>query len=265
VTEDAYASESLDALQDCYLHFCRLIGREGRVTWAEERDVAWVMTPIPLPGFNRIIRIRMDADHADARIREISERFRTAGVRPTWWLDGRSTPMDLGDRLMRMGHLSETVPAMRGEASDVPELALPSGVTLAWADDPGPLGEAMNVIAAGFGMPAELGDALADLMAPIARPDHPARTVVARLDGTPVAAAQGILTGAAVAIFNVATLEAARGRGIGAAVTVAVLRDAIERGARFGVLESSAMGHSVYRRIGFRDIASLQVYGWPGS
>jgi predicted GNAT family acetyltransferase len=123
----------------------------------------------------------------------------------------------------------------------------------------------MRVVAAGFGMPHELGSRMEDLMAPLARPDSPVRTVVARLDGRLVASAQGIDVGAAVAIYNVATLEEARGRGIGAAVTMAVVREAMAGGARFGVLESSAMGHAVYQRIGFRDIASLRVYGPPES
>jgi ribosomal protein S18 acetylase RimI-like enzyme len=80
-----------------------------------------------------------------------------------------------------------------------------------------------------------------------------------------VASAQGIDIGRAVGIYNVATLEEARGQGIGAAVTVAVLRDAMARGAAFGVLESSDLGHPVYERIGFRDVAAFQVYGRPES
>ena len=259
--ENAELTESLDPLQDGYLSFCRLLGHKSGMSWGEEPDIAWAMTPLPLRGFNRIVRVRLDADRADGRIRETADRYEAAGVRPTWWIDPLSTPADLGERLERRGLVSETVPAMRIESTAVPDLDLPVGVTLSWAVDPEPLRAAVHLIAAGFGMPDELGGALADVMAPIARPGSPARTVVARLDGRPVAAAQAMLTGEAVAIFNVATLEAARGRGIGAAVTVAVLRDAMERGARFGALESSDMGHLVYRRLGFRDVASLQVYG----
>ena len=261
--ENAELTESLDALQDGYLSFCRLLGHENGVTWGEESDIAWAMTPLPLRGFNRIIRVRLDPDRTDARISEMADHYEAAGVRPTWWIDPLSTPADLGERLERNGLVSETVPAMRIESTAVPDLELPVGVTLSWAVDPESLRIAMNLIAIGFGMPDELGGALADVMAPIARPGLPARTVVARLDGRPVAAAQGFLVGEAVAIFNVTTLESARGRGIGAAVTLVVLHDAIERGARFGVLESSAMGHLVYRRIGFRDVASFQVYGSP--
>lgn len=258
-------TESLDMLQDGYLSLCQMLGPESGVAWGQEPDIAWAMTRLPLRGFNRITRIRLDADRADDRIREMADRYRSAGVRPTWWIDPYTMPADLGERLKTEGLVSEAVPAMRLDSTAVPDLKLPDGVTLSWAVDPELLRAAMHLIARGFGMPEELGGALADLMAPITRPGSPARTVVARLDGAPVASGQGILVGEGVAIFNVATLESARGQGIGATVTLAVLRDAIERGARFGVLESSAMGHSVYRRIGFRDVASLQVYGSPES
>ncbi len=261
--EEPDLPESLDTLQEGYLSLCRMLGPESGVAWGQEPDIAWAMTPLPLGGFNRITCIRLDADRADDRIREMADRYRSAGVRPTWWIDPRSTPADLGERLETQGLVSEAVPAMRIDSTAVPDLALPDGVTLSWAVDPELLRAAMHLIAAGFGMPEALGGALADLMAPIARPGSPVRTVIARLDGTPVAAGQGILVGGGVAMFNVTTLASARGNGIGATVTLALLRDAIGLGARFGVLESSAMGHSVYRRLGFRDVASLQVYGSP--
>lgn len=261
--DDTDLTESIDALHDGYMSFCRLLGGDSGVAWGEDPDIAWVMTPIPLRGFNRITRIRLDADGADARIREMRDRYQAAGVRPTWWIDPQSKPDDLGERLERRGMVSEPVPAMRIESAAIPLPEVPFGVTLSWAVDPESVRAAMYLIAAGFGMPEALGGALADLMVPMARPGSPARTVVAQLDEIPVAAAQGILVGDAVAIFNVTTLEAARGRGIGAAVTLAILRDAIERGARFGVLEATDMGHPVYRRIGFRDVGSFRVFTEP--
>jgi ribosomal protein S18 acetylase RimI-like enzyme len=261
--DDTDLAESIDALHEGYLSFCRLLGADRGVAWGEDPEIAWVMTPIPLRGFNRITRIRLDAERADARIREMQDRFQTAAVAPTWWIDAHSTPSDIGKRLERMGLVYETVPAMRIESTLVPEPRSPAGVTLSWAVDRESIRAAMSLIATGFGMPGALGGALADLMAPLARPGGPVHTVVAQLDEIPVAAAQGILVGDAVAIFNVTTLEAARGRGIGAAVTLAVVRDAIERGARFGVLESSEMGLSVYRRIGFRDVGFFRVYAEP--
>jgi ribosomal protein S18 acetylase RimI-like enzyme len=262
---EADLDETLDALRDAYLALCRSLEGAGGVVSADEGDVAWGMTPMPIGAFNRVVRIRLAGDQADARIPEVADRYTATGVPGSWWIDPQSTPSDLGERLQRLGFVSEAVPAMRIEAADVPELTLPAGVTLSWATDPGALRSAMRLVAAGFGLPDELADRMADLMVSAAGPGTPLRTVVARLDDKPVASAQGIHIGHAVGIYNVATLDEARGRGIGAAVTVAVLRDAMARGAGFGVLESSDLGHSVYARIGFRDVATFQVYGRPES
>ena len=253
--------ETLDALRDAYLTLCRALAGASGVTSADEGDVAWGMTPMPIGVFNRIVRLRLAEHAADERLRLVAARFEAAGVPESWWLDPQSTPSDVGARLERMGYASEAVPALRVEAADVPELQLPAGVTLTWANDPAALRSAMQLVAVGFGLPDELGDPMADLMEHAAGPASPVRTVVARLDDKPVASAQGVHIGRAVGIYNVATLDEARGQGIGAAVTVAVLRDAMARGAAFGVLESSELGHSVYRRIGFRDVATFQVYG----
>ncbi len=50
---------------------------------------------------------------------------------------------------------------------------------------------------------------------------------------------------------NVATIEAARGRGYGTAMTWAAIADAAP-GVEIAVLQASALGRPVYERMGFR-------------
>jgi ribosomal protein S18 acetylase RimI-like enzyme len=52
-------------------------------------------------------------------------------------------------------------------------------------------------------------------------------------------------------VYAVATVPAARGKGIGAAITLKPLLEAREMGYRYAVLFSSEMGVRVYERIGF--------------
>jgi GNAT superfamily N-acetyltransferase len=61
-------------------------------------------------------------------------------------------------------------------------------------------------------------------------------------------------------IYCVATAPSERGKGLGAVATVAALRAAEMRGYRVGILQSTVMGHSVYRRLGFRDFGGIPMY-----
>jgi predicted acetyltransferase len=58
-----------------------------------------------------------------------------------------------------------------------------------------------------------------------------------------------------VGIYGVGTIPQARHRGVGAAMTLESLLDAHQQGYHFAVLFSSRMGYSVYKRLGFREVA----------
>ncbi len=77
---------------------------------------------------------------------------------------------------------------------------------------------------------------------------------VARLDGDPAGISVAVRTGESGGIYSVATLEQARRRGVGSAVTWAAI-DAIRGwGCTSAVLQSSEMGYPVYRAMGFEEV-----------
>jgi GNAT superfamily N-acetyltransferase len=69
--------------------------------------------------------------------------------------------------------------------------------------------------------------------------------------------AHGFRTDEVVGIHNVATIESARGRGYGTAMTWATIADA-EPGVRVAVLKASALGRPVYERMGFRAVVEYE-------
>lgn len=77
--------------------------------------------------------------------------------------------------------------------------------------------------------------------------------VVAFLDAAPVSAAMAMDGAGLVGIYAVGTVEAARRRGIGRAVTWRAIQEGARRWGRdVAVLQSSEMGVPVYESMGFR-------------
>ena len=84
--------------------------------------------------------------------------------------------------------------------------------------------------------------------------------LVARLDGENLATAMAFDRGSDCGIYNVATLERARRRGLGTALTALHMHDALARGCQTASLQSTAMAERVYAAVGFRDLGRILEY-----
>lgn len=87
--------------------------------------------------------------------------------------------------------------------------------------------------------------------------------LVARQGGEGVATAFGFDHQGDSGIYNVGTLEHARRRGIGRALTLALVHDAVARGCRTASLQSTAMAERLYAAVGFRDLGRIVEYTRP--
>jgi len=82
---------------------------------------------------------------------------------------------------------------------------------------------------------------------------------VAYLGDEPVACAMTLLSHRVAGVFYVATVEHARRRGLGDALTRIAARTGFEMGAVAAWLGASEMGAGLYRRIGFEDLGATVV------
>jgi predicted GNAT family acetyltransferase len=91
--------------------------------------------------------------------------------------------------------------------------------------------------------------------------DHAAfHLLAARIDGELVAVALAYDFGGDCGIYNVGTVERARRRGLGTALTAAQLHAARDRGGRTASLQSTPMAERVYAAVGFRDLGRILEY-----
>jgi len=152
---------------------------------------------------------------------------------------------------------------MPGMAVTPDELREPAalGVEVIRVETADGLAQALAVSAEGFGIPADLAASVYSLE--VAALDG-LEYYLARVDGRDVATAAGFTVGESVAIFSVATATDQRGHGYGSAVTAQAVLDGFAAGAEFAALQSSPMGESVYKRLGFREVETYVLYTVSG-
>jgi GNAT superfamily N-acetyltransferase len=91
--------------------------------------------------------------------------------------------------------------------------------------------------------------------------DHAAfHLLAASIDGEMVAAALAYDFDGDCGIYNVGTVEKARRRGLGTALTAAQVYEARDRGCRTASLQSTEMAERVYAAVGFRDLGRILEY-----
>jgi ribosomal protein S18 acetylase RimI-like enzyme len=173
------------------------------------------------------------------------------------WFSSRAMPwgvlvpaeldLDPGTRLIN------EQPVMLRSLADLPA---GSDLDVRWDD-----GEAAAAVQAdGFGDPL---DTTRDFVLP-KLVNSACAVVVAYEAGRPLATATLMAVDGVAAVFGVATLPGARRRGLGRAVTLAVLHEGRRRGCDLAYLNPSPLGYGVYAALGFTDAPPWRVHGASG-
>jgi GNAT superfamily N-acetyltransferase len=183
-----------------------------------------------------------------------------------WFLLPGSTPPDMGARLLAHGMESDGEdPAMAIDLSMLAEdLPAKEGLRIvevldeqmlrqwvdAWGESYNDVPQDIRQIRFQFRLSLGLG------------PSLPYRSFLAYLDEKPVAVSELFLGAGVAAVMWVGTAPAARGKGIGAAITMKPLLEGRKLGYKIGALTASPMGYHVYQRLGFQEMCRIPVYRW---
>lgn len=232
---------------------------------SDDPDLFVFASGIPVAFFNGVCRATLDADRADERIAFARDWLRQRSVPGTWVIGPFSRPADLGERLLAQGFAQEgETPGMGLDLLTLaPVQPLPEGVVIEQVRTPEQMRVWVETSIAGFEVPREYWDRTIPVLARLS-PDDEAhlRCYLARVDGQPAGTSMLFLGAGVAGLYSIATLPPARQRGIGAALTVAPLHEARALGYHIAVLQASAMGAPIYRRLGFIEHFRYRNYGW---
>lgn len=261
---DTLAPDPIWALEENLAAFVLQHSQSPGVLAHDDEKLAWVLTGIAEPFYNAVVRTRLEPAETDAVIERLLARFRQRGVPALWWVLPSSQPDDLGSRLETHGMTYRGEgPGMSADLTALPEgTPMPPDFAVERVRNVVSLMEWVRTNEAAYGAAAQPMD-LTYLQLESALgfgPEHPYRRYLGRLNGLPVATSALFLGAGVAGLYGVASLPEIRGRGIGAALSLAALRDARALGYRLAVLESSPLGYSVYQRLGFHEICRLRSY-----
>ena len=232
----------------------------GRV---ERHDgVVLILTGLPVLLFNQVI-VEEDATRPEAIAAAVGQA-RAAGVP---FVVNLRDQIDDGHRPLMAALGLEAMPGgpwLPGMAchplvarGSVP---VPDGHEIRRVVDAAGVAGHVTAASEGFGMPREwLELVMNERMA-----NEPGRAVyVGFTDGVPLTAGLGVRTGRTIGVYNIATVQSARRRGYGAAMTMRIVDDGAAEGCDTAILQASDMGYSTYERLGFRTVVTYTGYVEP--
>lgn len=232
--------------------FARLPG----VTDHSEVDVAAISSAGAMPFLNVVMQARFD-DWA-LRCVQVATPYVARRQPWIWWTTPSTTSAELEKALQRLGAVK---PA--GQVGMWCSLE-PQDVTVDGADlavfRPGEDRFVQAFFHAWGFPPGAAQDVWQARLALL--DDQDAVAVVASVGGEDVAAGLGYGSGDAWGLWLIGTHSAARGRGIGTAITRTLINEGIRRGHSDGVLGATVDGKSIYERLGFHVVCEMAQWLW---
>ena len=228
-------------------------------TTSPDTDVVAVRSDYAVPLFNAISGARFAPGTVERRAREVVAPYVERGLPFLWWATPAGHSEELSRVLPQLGMSEHHVPGMHMAMTSPIPVPLPPGVRIEVVGH-SRLAESIDVMIEGFDLPPEVRAPFL-AMSGIVGSDQFAQ-LTAWLDDRPVGCGTLWLTGDTGGLYNIATLAPAQRRGIGYAVTAALMNLALERGASQVVLNASEAGYPVYRRLGFDPVCDVPQFVW---
>jgi ribosomal protein S18 acetylase RimI-like enzyme len=260
IVDDTTSAGLLPALETNMAAFYAAYGHAPGCVVHAASDAVWFYSGIPDPLFNGVLSTRLTAAGVAETVAQLNTQIAARGAPALWWIGPRAQPEQIGALLEQHGlQLVGEVPGMAIDLGAIDSaLDLPPELTIQAASGADMPALWARTAGLGSGLPADALEALEHLETTI--DDTSRRRYLGFVEGQPIATSALVLAAGVAGIYAVATLPAARRRGIGRLMTLLPLLEARRQGYRVGVLQASTMGYPLYEQIGFREVCRYQLY-----
>jgi GNAT superfamily N-acetyltransferase len=239
---------------------------------AAEPDWLGIWSSYPEKIFNSVYVSYFSEDNLDQKVEKILSFYSSRSHLPmAWAITPICQPKDLSKVLQNQGftHIAKA-PGMflnldqLGRAIAIPSTAADNLHKIIQVSNIEQLSQWLIPLQASFALSTSVIESFFELFSRQGFGDHlPWRLFLGTIDGKPVSCSRLFCAAGIAGIYHVATVPEARGNGYGTAIAIASLQAAKDLGYKTAILTSSPSGYSLYRRLGFQDCCSADIYISP--
>ncbi|NIK68058.1 GNAT family N-acetyltransferase [Paenibacillus sp. BK720] len=250
-------------LENMIQTFERLSGNSPYTTFSRDDNCARMESALPLTIFNRVFHYNAhDYDKLNAirQMQTIIDSYRERGATCVWHTYSHTQDEVVNETLKANGFLFGGT--MSGMAVNLEEKAINqangSGLKIVIVQSDEEFERFKRVFVAEYSLPDELAKRFTQAFA--LDPEGRMQYYLAYLDDEPAGTAMTFRSGEVTGLYMVATLKEFRARGIGGAIVGQALHDMQAAGATLAVLQASSMGQTIYRKHGFEEELTINLF-----
>jgi GNAT superfamily N-acetyltransferase len=215
-------------------------------------DLTWTASGYPF--YNRVLSAQLQGDPAP-RIEAIKALYAEMQMPHTWLISPLTRPAHLGSQLEAHGYkLIATWFAMALDLRGWQPLTLLNPLAVHRVETPNELNGWIRVVEESYNLPHGLRREFYYATQP------KAQRYAGMVDGEAVAAFELFFAPGSVGLYMVGTLPEQRGKGHASALLAHVLREVDVERYPVATLQATTAGRGVYARLGFREMAPIQIY-----
>ncbi|MBW7453666.1 GNAT family N-acetyltransferase [Paenibacillus sepulcri] len=248
--------------ENMILAFEHLSHNNPRMKFERTLTACRVETDIPYPIFNRVFDYQASKEIDVAEdVKAIADSYHKRRMKCSWHIYSHDRDEAVIEALhanafVNVGSMSGMSLSLEGRAiknAEVPGLQIRTIHT----------NEELEIFKQVFIAEYQLTDEVAEAATRIFAYDQERKSTryyLGYLNEMPVSTLMTFSQGDVSGIYTVATLQEFRSRGIGGAIVAHALRDIHASGAKQAILQASSMGQSIYRKLGFEEEITIDVY-----